>query len=92
MGIPEDYTKWVDKILASKHFTSGNDARLLRYLTDATNEGKDLKETTIAMEVFERDSRFHPGEDSVVRSSIYNLRKKLDVYYLDEGRDRKSVV
>lgn len=85
--MPKDYTYWVDKILSSKHFSSGNDARLLRYLVDATLHNRDLKETIIAMDVFDRGYTFHPGDDSVVRSSIYNLRKKLDVYYLDEGKN-----
>jgi len=83
----KQYSYWIDKIVSSRHFSSGNDARLLRYLVDATTQDRDLKETIIAMEIFDRDATFHPGEDSVVRSSIYNLRKKLEIYYLDEGKN-----
>lgn len=73
------------KIGDSKYFTSANDIRLLRYLVNATREDKILKETVIAIDVFGRDASFDPGSDSIVRSNIYNLRKKLNSYYLDEG-------
>jgi hypothetical protein len=76
----------INKVLASKHLSSGNDARLLQYLIDATRSGTPLKEIVIAMEVFGRDATFNPAEDSLVRSSIYSLRKSLNVYYLDEGK------
>ena len=80
----EHYTK---KILSSRYFSSRNDARLLKYLINATLKGQPLKETIIAMEVFGKDATWNPSEDSLVRSSIYGLRKKIDIYYLDEGRD-----
>lgn len=80
-----NYNHWIDKVTASKFFTSGNDVRLLRYLISATLEEKTLKETIIAMDIFGRDSSFDPGSDSIVRSNIYNLRKKLLSYYQDEG-------
>jgi len=73
------------KIGDSKYFTSANDIRLLRYLVSATREDKTLKETVVAIDVFGRDASFDPGSDSIVRSNIYNLRKKLNSYYLDEG-------
>lgn len=75
----------LSKIGDSKYFTSANDVRLLRYLVNATREDKILKETVIAVDVFGRDASFDPGSDSIVRSNIYNLRKKLNSYYLDEG-------
>ena len=76
---------WLTKISNSKYFTSVNDVKLLHYLVSSTREGKNLKETVIAIDVFGRDASFDPGSDSIVRSNIYNLRKKLDSYYLDEG-------
>ena len=59
----------------------------MRYLADATIQNRVLKETVIAIDVFNRDSSFDPGDSSIVRSSIFNLRKKLDAYYLTEGSD-----
>ncbi|MCF6332057.1 MAG: hypothetical protein L3J11_02135 [Draconibacterium sp.] len=44
-----------------------------------------MKETVIAIDVFGRDASFDPGSDSIVRSNIYNLRKKLESYYFNEG-------
>jgi hypothetical protein len=61
--------------------------KLFRYLVESTREDKVLKETIIAIDVFGRDSSFDPSSDSIVRSNIYNLRKKLDSYYLSEGAD-----
>ena len=80
---------WIEKICSSRVFTSPTDARLLRFLVNSTLEGLVLKETVIAVEIFNRDPSYNPGDDSIVRSSIYNLRKKLDTYYLDEGKSDK---
>lgn len=78
---------WLDKLSQSRYFTSAKDVELLRYLIESTHEGKNLKETIIAIEFFGKDATFDSGSDSIVRSNIYNLRKKLDAYYMDEGRD-----
>jgi hypothetical protein len=75
------------KVLSSKRFAQKKESVLLDYLVQATLTGKIPKETTIALEVFRKDDRFDPAEDSIVRSSVFALRKKLDEYYLDEGRE-----
>ncbi|HHM23972.1 MAG TPA: hypothetical protein ENJ23_02930, partial [Bacteroidetes bacterium] len=36
------------------------------------------------------DSSFNPNEDAIVRVSIHNLRKKLEAYYLHEGKHAKT--
>ncbi len=41
------------------------------------------------MDFFGKDASFNPAEDSTVRSHIYNLRNKLDKYYLTQGRSDK---
>ncbi|MEJ2052193.1 MAG: hypothetical protein P8Y60_20565, partial [Calditrichota bacterium] len=46
-----------------------------------------LKETTIAIDVFGKNADFNPAQDSIVRSYIYNLRKKLKEYYLTTGKN-----
>jgi len=58
---------------------------LLLYLTDCALKGEVPKETTIAIEVFGKDESFNPAESTLVRVNIYNLRKKLQEYYLTEG-------
>lgn len=84
-----DEKYWLKKISDCRFFTSEKDVELLQYLIQSTNEGKNLKETVIAIEFFDRDASFSPGSDSIVRSNIYNLRKKLESYYLDDGAHDK---
>lgn len=84
-----NYNDWLSKIAESKYFTSANDVKLLQYLINSTLEEKTLKETIIAIDVFGRDASFDPSSDSIVRSNIYNLRKKLESYYRNEGASDK---
>jgi hypothetical protein len=82
--------KLLDKILESSEFSHSKIYQTyLKHLVDAAQQGKDLKETTIAIEVFGKDSSFNPAEDTIVRSHTYALRKKLESYYFHEGRDDK---
>lgn len=85
MRLSESEKYGLDKLSQSRYFTSAKDVELLRYLIESTQEGKNLKETLIAIEFFGKDATFDSGSDSIVRSNIYNLRKKLDAYYMDEG-------
>ena len=78
MITPATQKKYLEKILNSKEFSGSKIYKsYLTYLIDAANEGKELKETTIAIEVFGKDAGFNPAEDTIVRSHTYNLRKKL---------------
>ena len=79
------------KILDSPDFNHAERYRdLLKYLFDASVKGIQLKQTTIAIEFFDKDSKFIPGEDPIVRVYIGNLRKKLEHFYLTEGKNDKS--
>ncbi|HUA84212.1 MAG TPA: hypothetical protein VMB85_10165 [Bryobacteraceae bacterium] len=78
----------VDAILATTPFTtSARSTGLLRYLiarffageTDQTNE------YAIGLDVFERPPSFDPRLDSIVRTEMSRLRKKLKDYYAAEG-------
>jgi hypothetical protein len=78
------------KIFASEPFQHSKSCKaLLHYLIDCSKDGITPKETTIAAEVFNKDQKFHPGEDPVVRVNIHNLRKRLIEYYNSEGKDDK---
>ncbi|MBN2424944.1 MAG: hypothetical protein JXR46_15060 [Calditrichaceae bacterium] len=80
--------KLLEKILASEEFCNSSIyGNYLRYLVKASSEGQSLKETTIAIDFFEKDADFNPAEDTIVRSHTYKLRKKLERYYFTEGRD-----
>ncbi|GAB4374921.1 MAG: hypothetical protein Kow0042_19900 [Calditrichia bacterium] len=78
----------LEKILASQEFSGSKIYQTyLTYLVQASEEGRSLKETTIAMEVFGKDADFNPAEDTIVRSHTYTLRKKLESYYYNEGKE-----
>lgn len=61
-------------------------AKLLRFLTACTLEGRAPKEHEIATEVFKRGPDFDPSQDAMVRVYAHHLRQKLENYYADEGR------
>ncbi len=87
--IPEpDIRAELDRILASKGFaTAGRISKLLRYVVDKTLAGEtdQLKEYSVGIEVFERDDKYDPRLDSIVRVEAGRLRTKLDEYYNGEG-------
>jgi len=87
--IPEpDVRAELDRILASKGFaTAGRLSKLLRYVVERTLAGEtdQLKEYAVGIEVFERDEKYDPRLDSIVRVEAGRLRTKLDEYYNGEG-------
>ena len=76
--IPEpDVRAELDRILASKGFaTAGRLSKLLRYVVDKTLAGEtdQLKEYSVGIEVFERDEKYDPRLDSIVRVEAGRLR------------------
>jgi TolB-like protein len=83
--IPEsDIRAELDRILASKGFSAaGRLSKLLRYVVEKTLAGQadQLKEYAVGIEVFERDEKYDPRLDSIVRVEAGRLRTKLDEYY-----------
>jgi hypothetical protein len=76
-----------DKIAVSNDFSQLQKYQdLLSYLIESSDRS-DLKESTIAIEFFRKDATFDPAVDSSVRAFISNLRKKLEHYYLTDGKD-----
>lgn len=83
-----DITAELDRILASKGFaTAGRLSRLLRYVVEKTlaGEADRLKEYAVGVEVFDRDDKYDPRLDSIVRVEAGRLRSRLDEYYNGEG-------
>jgi hypothetical protein len=81
----------LDAVLRSREFLrSPALARLLEYLCEKVFTGKiqEIKEFSIATEVFGRDDGFGEKRDSLVRVEVHRLRKKLHRYYETEGSDR----
>jgi TolB-like protein len=91
VNIPEaDAKAELERVLASKGFASaGRLSRLLRYVVDKTLAGQadQLKEYAVGIEVFDRDDKYDPRLDSIVRVEAGRLRSRLDEYYNGEGAD-----
>jgi TolB-like protein len=87
--IPEaDIRAELERILASKGFTTaGRLSRLLRHVVDKSiaGEADQLKEYSVGVEVFDRDSNYDTRLDSIVRVEAGRLRSRLDEYYNGEG-------
>lgn len=84
----EAITAQLDRILASKGFTNaGRLSRLLRYVVERTlaGEADQLKEYAVGIEVFDRDDKYDPRLDSIVRVEAGRLRSRLEEYYNGEG-------
>ncbi len=80
-------------ILASPHFcNSKRYPALLRYIVEKTlaGEADHLKERTLGIEVFERQSSYDTNADTVVRYTAGEVRKRLSLYYHE--LDRKPLV
>lgn len=79
-----------NKILESSEFRDSQVySSLLTYLLKCAESSQVPKEITIAIDVFDKDTRFNSNKDSTVRYHIHMLRKKLDDYYKKEGKKDK---
>lgn len=77
----------LEHVLQSKEFSESQTyQKLLRYLVQSSLDEKAPKEIVIAHEVFGSSLNPDTGPDTKVRVYIHNLRKKLDSYYLHEGK------
>ena len=78
----------LQRILASGIFaTADRMKRFLRFVVDETLAGKgdDLNESSLGIEVYDRDETFDPRVDSIVRVDAGRLRSKLREFYESEG-------
>ena len=84
----EAITPQLNRILASKGLANaGRLSRLLRYVVERTlaGEADQLKEYAVGVEVFDRDDKYDPRLDSIVRVEAGRLRSRLEEYYSGEG-------
>jgi len=80
------------RILASPHFSSiKRYPALLQYVVENTLEGNAdrLKERTLGVEVFDRPPTYDTSTDTVVRYTAGEVRKRLSLYYHEEGSTSK---
>jgi len=86
---PEDVRRQLNRVLSSPVFTSSERLRrFLEFVVERTlaGDGERLKEYVIGIEVFDRDARYDPRLDSIVRVEAARLRTKLTEYYAGDGR------
>ncbi len=62
--------------------------RFLRYIVEEALDGREhlLKGYSIGLEVFDRPESFDPQADTIVRVQAGQLRRRLDLYYAEDGR------
>lgn len=78
----------LERILASPHFcNSKRYPALLRFLVENSLNGKVdlLKERTLGVEVFERPADYDTSNDTVVRYTAGEVRKRLMLYYSEQA-------
>ena len=86
----EEINLLLQNILESNIFKDSHIYKnLLTYLVESNLNDNIPKEITIAIDIFGKDSTFNSNKDSTVRYHIHMLRKKLEQYYKNEGKDDK---
>ena len=85
----------VERVLASRIFAaSGRMSRFLRFAVEEALAGRsaELKEYTLAVEVFGKPADFDARIDPIVRVEARRLRSKLKAYYENQGRDDEVLI
>ena len=88
----EEVRAELHSILQSQSFArSPGLSRLLSYLCEKVLAGESgqIKEYSIALDVFGRQDSFDQDSDSIVRVQANRLRKRLTEYYATEGREHR---
>ena len=92
-GVDSDAVRaQVKRVLADPLFhNSKRYTNLLRYLVDKTLQGQQdaLKERIIGIEVFGRTPDYDTSLDATVRVAATGVRKRLNRYYNESGRDQE---
>lgn len=84
----EQVRQELSRTLASHEFRSSKRSQdFLRYVVENTLQGHGdmLKERTIGIEVFGRPTSYDPSDDATVRVKAGEVRKRLGLYYSDQG-------
>ncbi len=85
---PTDVQAQLERIAASPAFSASLRAvQFLRFCVEQSLKGNydQIKETTLAIEVFGRSPGYDPKADPIVRVHAKRLRDRLDSYYAAEG-------
>jgi adenylate cyclase len=83
------------RVLSSSGFARNERmSRFLRFLVEKHLQGRDdeIKESVVAVEVFNRKPGYDPKQDSIVRTEAGRLRARLAEYYSVEGRVEPIII
>src|ERR1700679_2745442 len=92
---PSEVRLQLSRLLQSRVFERAQRSqRFLCYLVDArlADPPVAVKEYTVAIDVFDRDSAYDPAVDATVRVEASRLRSRLREYYAEEGRDDPWII
>jgi hypothetical protein len=78
------------RVLESKYFAnSPKKTRFLEFVSEQAflGNGEKLNEYLIGVDVYDRGVNFNPQKDPIVRVQAHEIRRLLNKYYEEEGRD-----
>jgi hypothetical protein len=87
---PEEVRQVLRRVLSSRHFAHApKKQKFIQLVCDFYLNGRagELNEYLIGREVFERDDSYNPAADPIVRVGAHDVRKKLELYYQNEGAE-----
>jgi hypothetical protein len=87
--VPEEAVREeLSRVLSCHEFRlSKRSQDFVRYVVEHTLSGREdmLKERTIGIEVFGRSTSYEPSDDATVRVKAGDVRKRLGLYYSEQG-------
>ena len=89
---PAEVRLQLERLLASPHIRHSKRCQaLLTYVIEAYIDGSldKIKERTLGIEVFHRDPGYDTNDDSVVRTTALEIRKRLAQYYAEPGHEHE---
>ena len=79
----------INRLKQSEKFSNQElQIKILEYLANADEEGRNIKSTTLAIDLLGRSDGANTSvQDAFIRTKVMNLRKDLDLFYLTEGKE-----
>ncbi len=84
----EEVRHAMERVLQSRHFIHApKKQKFIRLVCEfyLNSRAGELNEYLIGREVFDRDDSYNPQADPIVRVGAHDVRKKLELYYQNEG-------
>ena len=85
----------VERVAESRHFQRAHKLRsFFLFVCRAALEGRvaDIREQQIGCEVYGRAPNYHLGEDNIVRVEARELRRRLEKFFEEEGREEPLLI